>query len=489
VRTGDRIVNIIEEITKKRRARIAALGHDGGIRLPARRTAPSAAFGRRTGKRDFFVIGEIKRASPSRGLFSPGADAAAQARFYVERGIRTVSVLTEEEHFSGSLEDLCSIKRSFPELCVLRKDFIIDEEDLAVTHRAGGDAVLLIASMHSLDSLRRLYRFSKRMGLEVLLEVHDAGDMKKARAVKPEITGFNSRDLATFRIDPAVPLSLRPEVDWQTRTVFESGITSIEHAAVALSGGFSGMLIGEGAMKNPALLSDIMSLEPENLGDFWRRIFSVKPANRPLVKVCGITNERDARFAVEAGANLLGFIFAPSPRRARASLLERLTDLPVPRVCVVVQEEKDRELVREVQDLLTGGLVDAVQFHGQEDPDACYDMAFPYYKAIRVSTEEDADLISRYKCPRTLIDAFVPGKAGGTGRRIADHLVESSGARQRLWLAGGIGPENVSEIISKHNPELIDASSGLESEPGIKDHDRLQRFFREIEAVCEKERG
>jgi indole-3-glycerol phosphate synthase/phosphoribosylanthranilate isomerase len=470
-------VTIIQEIIGRRRQRIAAHGHSMGVSLPARRRSPIVPFGRAAGGGGFIVC-EFKRASPSRGLFAPVADAVEQARRYAERGIQTLSVLTEEEYFAGSLQDLCRIKDAFPGLCLMRKDFIIDEEDIHVSFRAGADAVLLIASMHSAGDLHKLYRRAKGLGLEVLLEVHDTEDLLKARNLKPELTGFNSRDLKTFRIDHLVPLQLRGLVDWRTRAVYESGITSPEHGALAYSAGFHGMLVGEAAMKNGALIDRIREIGNWRWKDFWYRLACGR--GRPLVKVCGITSEQDAKLSVELGADLLGFIFAPSPRRVHGSLLAELADLEVPKVGVVMVE-RGRTPDPAVKGLLEDGLLDALQFHGDEQPDSCFSMAFPYYKALRLHDGSDVEKISSFSCPRVLVDAYVQGTAGGTGKRIEQHLVDRVRARHPLWLAGGIDPRNVENIIRLCSPELIDASSGLESEPGVKDEARMRDFFSAVE--------
>jgi indole-3-glycerol phosphate synthase/phosphoribosylanthranilate isomerase len=122
-----------------------------------------------------------------------------------------------------------------------------------------------------------------------------------------------------------------------------------------------------------------------------------------------------------------------------------------------------------------------VQFHGDEEPRECARLAFPYYKALRLKGTEDAERIKAYHSPRVLIDAFLREAYGGTGKRILPEVVDAAAEYGPLWLAGGIGPENVGEVMRRHAPELIDASSLLEAEPGRKDHDKLRRFFEEIE--------
>ena len=107
---------------------------------------------------------------------------------------------------------------------------------------------------------------------------------------------------------------------------------------------------------------------------------------------------------------------------------------------------------------------------------------FPYYKAVRLRSLEDVEAVARYHSPRVLVDAYAEGCAGGTGRAIPGSLVLEVKERRPLWLAGGIGPENVAGIIRDFHPELIDASSRLEKAPGVKDLGALKRFFEEVNA-------
>ena len=112
-------------------------------------------------------------------------------------------------------------------------------------------------------------------------------------------------------------------------------------------------------------------------------------------------------------------------------------------------------------------------------------MAFPYFKATRLRDPADVQSMSRYLSPRVLADAWSPTAAGGTGSRISADLVEETRRTGALWLAGGIRPDTVGEIIERFTPELIDASSGLEDSPGRKDPARLASFFEEIRSHAE----
>lgn len=172
---------------------------------------------------------------------------------------------------------------------------------------------------------------------------------------------------------------------------------------------------------------------------------------------------------------MLGFVFADSRRRTNTDLLRAVKDIPVLKIAVVT-EAPDGELV----DAWKDGLIDAFQYHGDESPGECLRRGLPFYKALRLREPGEAGLIMDYSVARVLVDAWVPGHAGGTGRQLSPELVDAAAGQKPLWLAGGLNPENIAEILEKHRPELIDASSGLEAEPGRKDPVLMKRYFEEI---------
>ncbi|MCA1755421.1 MAG: bifunctional indole-3-glycerol phosphate synthase/phosphoribosylanthranilate isomerase [Spirochaeta sp.] len=521
--------DILLSIRGRREARLAVEGPTLGVAVPVERLVPLVPFGGNQ-----FVIAEIKRKSPSAGEISAAADPVQQAGLYVAEGLSHFSVLTEEDFFSGSLVDLMQVKQAFPSCAVLRKDFLLNAADVDVSYNAGADAVLLIAAMLSPAEAREIMQRARERGLAVLVECHDAEEIEAVRELEPDLYGINSRDLRTFRMDPLLPPALRGLLPPDARCVYESGIFGFEDALLAGSSDFHGVLVGEALMRNPAAAGEISrglaaghallqrsepGRQPERVcgnARFWSRLAARRQGQveectrRPLVKICGITQAKDAELAVELGADVLGFVFADSPRRATSELLHKLAGTDVLKVAVVVNE-----LSPEVQELLKAGLLDAVQLHGDERPEDCLPLCYPYYKALRLSGaasrdssggangdtrggaasgqagggpadagrsgEQQPDRVRDYRCPRVLLDAFVPGQAGGTGKRIDRHLVEQAATLGPLWLAGGLNPENIAEIIRDHSPELIDASSGLESVPGRKDPERMQRYFQEIQ--------
>lgn len=507
--------DILRRIADRRRERIAAEGHELGAVVPAKREVPVADLagahgpGARGGAPAPLLICEIKRRSPSRGEIDGVANPVATALEYAAGGAGAVSVLTEGDHFGGSLADLMAVKRALGAatgggpgdadapaagIPVLRKDFLLDEEDIEVSYRAGADIVLLIATLLDAETLLRLHGRATALGMAALVELYTAADAEKARPFAPELTGINSRDLTSFRVDRLHPLAVAAHVDWPTRLVYESGVFHGEDARLVASAGFSGLLVGEAVVRRPALVGELRDGlargAPAAAGGFWSRIARARSMRRsahgaaggrvPMVKICGITTRVDAEAAVEAGADILGFVFADSPRGATEELLRELADLDVLKVAVVVAGA-GRTVPQAVRRAHADGLIDAVQLHGDETPQECEGLAFPYYKAVRLRGHDDAARAAAYRSPRVLVDAFDRHAYGGTGRRIRAELVEAVAARGPLWMAGGIGPANVGEIIERHGPELIDASSLLEAEPGRKDHGKLKTFFEEID--------
>jgi indole-3-glycerol phosphate synthase/phosphoribosylanthranilate isomerase len=468
-------MNIRDEIVQKRRECIAQKGFTLGCQVPEKRNLPVVRLDRKP-----FLICEVKRRSPSKGDIAPDKDPVKQAELYAKKGVKTVSVLTEPNYFSGSLSDLIHIKKTYPDLAVLRKDFLLEREDIHVSYRAGADAVLLIASILSKEKLQTLYAEARALGMAVLLEVHSEKDIEKAASIKPRFTGINSRDLSSFKVDLILPLMIKKGITWNTQLVFESGIWSEEDALFALSSGFSALLVGEAVMRNPEFIKEIQSAYTLKMGNFWEKLYARKKKGRPLIKICGITRVEDANLAVRLGADALGFIFAPSPRQVKPSLLHELNGLDILKIGVVVCGAQ-ADIDPHVNKLLKQGYLDAIQFHGDEQPAACFKAAFPYYKAMQLRAADDIQTLNRYRCPRVLVDAYAEDACGGTGRVIPEELIAKTKEHTALWLAGGLGPDNIRDIIKRFHPELIDASSRLEAEPGKKDTHKLTQYFKEIE--------
>ena len=196
------------------------------------------------------------------------------------------------------------------------------------------------------------------------------------------------------------------------------------------------------------------------------------------VKICGITNPDDALSSVEAGADALGFVFYPqSPRfiepAAAAAIIRRLPPF-VATVGVFVDASSDA-----VRSALEACGLSLIQFHGNETPDQVAPFGPRAIKAIRVGESGNAALLSRFPVRAFLLDTYVEGVPGGTGKAFDWRLANREVIPGALILAGGLTAENVRVAIRLVRPDAVDVGSGVEAKPGKKDHRKLTRFIRE----------
>jgi indole-3-glycerol phosphate synthase len=370
----------------------------------------------------FGAIAEFKRRSPSAGDISPGARVEDVVPSYETGGARAVSVLVDEA-FAGSLDDLRAA-RAATKLPLLAKGFFSTDEHLRELRGAGADAALLI--LRDLDdaTVTSLMRAAEELGLDTLVEAHDEAELERATRLDARVIGVNARDLGTFRIDRGAQLELVASAPRDRIVVAESAIHTRAQAAAAELAGADAVLVGTSLMRG-AKLQDLLS--------------------RPLVKVCGLTRREDVDAAVEAGADMCGFIFAEgSPRRAEGVL-------PVPEtvlsVAVFVGEPEERG-------------ADLVQLYEREEG--------------RVRGR-DAVLLRDGEPVARVADLPWEGED-------PDHWRNAKGDDERLVLAGRLGPDNVRDAVRAVQPWAVDAASRLESAPGVKDHDKVRAFVREARA-------
>ena len=199
------------------------------------------------------LIAETKKASPSKGLLAQKYDPAALASTYAANGAAAISVLTEVDHFQGSLAHLSAVKAAVgPEgVPVLRKDFLFDPYQLLEARAHGADAALLIVAALSPEQLREMLDAAQRIWLQCLVEVHDEGELETALSAGAEIIGINHRDLRTFQVDTTLSVRLRPLIPQGRMVVAESGINSREDVVPLQQAGVHGILVGEALMTAP----------------------------------------------------------------------------------------------------------------------------------------------------------------------------------------------------------------------------------------------
>lgn len=205
-------------------------------------------FRQALGSRVPAIIGEIKKASPSRGVLSRDFDPARQARQYEAGGAAALSVLTDRQFFQGSLEDL-ETARAVCGLPVLRKDFTLDESHVLEAAAHGADAILLIAAILDGRELRALRELAAQYGMAALMEVHDERELAKALEAGAEIVGVNNRDLNTFQVTLETSLRLAGRIPAEVTKVSESGIDCARDIRRLLDAGYQAFLVGEHLMK------------------------------------------------------------------------------------------------------------------------------------------------------------------------------------------------------------------------------------------------
>lgn len=190
------------------------------------------------------VIAEIKRRSPSRGDLNAGLDPAALAGVYEHHGASCLSVLTDVEFFSGSVDDLRRARAAVG-LPVLRKDFTVSAADVVQTRMMGADCVLLIAAALSPDELSRLHRLARQIGLDVLVEIHDESELEMALDAEATLIGVNQRDLVTFEVDHARAERMAGLIPDDVVKVAESGVRDGGDALRLRAAGYDAVLVGE----------------------------------------------------------------------------------------------------------------------------------------------------------------------------------------------------------------------------------------------------
>jgi len=222
------------------------------------------------------IIAEIKRASPSKGLIRPDLDPVVYAREYESGGAAALSVLTDQDFFKGSVDDLTKARRA-ASLPVLRKDFIISAYQIFETAVIGADALLLIAAILSPLQLQDYLALCQELGLDALVEIHDEDEHQKVTRAGAKLIGINNRNLKTFHTDIGTSISIAPRIAKHQVGVAESGIRTPTDIDAVRQAGINNFLIGESLVRadSPRLL--LQSLISSNSAD--------KPADRAGGKV------------------------------------------------------------------------------------------------------------------------------------------------------------------------------------------------------------
>ena len=478
---------MVAEIAARRRqdvlADVAATGL-GALIDAAVATPRPRPIAERLAAPGLHLIAEIKRSSPSAGrIAAADEDIVARALAYEAGGAAAISVLCEPHWFGGSVEDLRAVRAAVA-IPVLAKDFVVEEIQLPILRAAGADLVLLLAVLHPARRLARLVDRALEIGLEPLVEVHDARELDRALATHARLIGLNNRDLRTLEVDVDRAGRLRDQVPDDRLVIAKSGVREPAIVARWRALGFDGALVGEALVRaaDPAaaarafVAAGAVPDDPANV------------ARRPFVKICGVTDLPGVLAAVAAGADAIGLNVVPGTPRELS--LDEAADLARiaratgagdhrPTIVAITADAAPDDLAA----IIAAVDPDVVQLAGRESIEAARAVGRRTWKVLQIPPTEPADVVaatadavSRAQAfldagvDRIMLDAAGGPHPGGTGTRGSERLAAAIAREVPVVLAGGMRPSNVAGALRDIPATAVDVASGVERprEPGIR---------------------
>lgn len=409
------------------------------------------------GKTAFIM--ECKKASPSKGLIREVFDLEAIAQVYNQHA-DVISVLTDEKYFQGNLTFLPQVRRiaKQPILC---KDFMVDTYQVYLARHYQADAILLMLSVLNDEQYRELAAVAHQLNMGVLTEVSNEEELERAIALQAKVIGINNRDLRDLSTDLNRTKQLAPTIRQrmpEAIIISESGIYTHQQVR-ELAQYANGFLIGSSLMSEKNLELAVRRI---TLGDN---------------KVCGLTQPDDAAKAYQAGAVYGGLIFVAASKRAVNEEQARLVMSGAPLRYVGVFQNHPNEVIASLAKDLK---LFAVQLHGDESQSQVNELrallpdSVEIWKAYGVNNALPSRL--EQTVDRHLLDSKVGTQSGGTGQTFDWNLLT---APETVMLAGGLNADNAQQAAQLGCLGL-DLNSGVESAPGHKDAEKLQRTFAAI---------
>jgi phosphoribosylanthranilate isomerase len=455
------------------------------------------------------LIAEIKRSSPSAGrIAGADEDILARARAYERGGAAAISVLCERHAFGGSIADLTAV-RGVVSIPLLAKDFVVDPRQLELLRGAGADLVLLLAVLQPRRRLAALVDAALDLGLEPLLEAHDARELDAALATRARLIGLNNRDLRTLDVDLERGARLRASIPEDRIAIAESGVRDPSTIRAWRALGFDAALVGEALVRagDPEAASRACVEAGAPPSD------PVEDARVALVKICGITDAAGIDAAIRSGADAIGLNLVPgTPRaleleeaRTLAALARSIT--PSDRQIRIVAVTVDRS-AEELREIITALGVDAVQLSGDEPPELASLLPVPALKVLHLPAEsggaepvggegshaDAAGVIAEARrylaagASQIFLDTAGGPHPGGTGQRVDPGLVAAVAREVPVVLAGGLTPASVGDALRTSAAVAVDVASGTEAprKPGErarKDPLRVALFVKRAKAA------
>jgi len=458
---------------------------------------------------DVALAAEIKRGSPSKGIFALDIDAPSQAHKYALAGASVISVLTEPEWFKGSIEDLRAVRQVLNGVtnrpAVLRKEFIFEEYQILEARLAGADTVLLIVKMLETDVLEQLYKYSLSLGMEPLVEVQNADEMTIAIKLGAKVIGVNNRNLENFEVDLGTTGRLRSMVPKETFLLALSGINTHQDVLDCKKDGVNGVLVGEAIMRAPDASQFISQLCAGVATPIS------KPPSKLLVKICGTRSAEAASEAIKAGADIIGMILVPGTKRCVSdetalAISKAVHGFEKHGVREPVEISKNAtdfftlagEVLRKQRPVLAGVFMnqpleeilekqrlynlDVVQLHGSEPLEWASFIPVPVIRKFKPG-EIGIGVRGYHALP--LLDS-----GGGSGQRLDADAVTATLVKDHnlsVLLAGGLTPENVAESVTalgalSERVIGVDVSSGVEVD-GKQSLEKIWGFVRAAKAI------
>jgi len=450
---------ILDIILRDKKKRLDKLGLDIEVlEEQCRSAAPPRDFYSALRYGGISIIGEIKKASPSKGVIREDFPFLHLAREY-EGVVEGISVLTEEDHFMGSMDYLekISAEVATPTLC---KDFIFTREQVYLARSRGASSILLITRILEQDLLTELLSTARALGMEPLVETHTREEVGRAIEAGARIIGINNRDLSDFSVDIKRSIELSKDIPEDVVVVAESGIRTWEDVAALEEAGIHAVLVGETFMRS----SDI----PGAVRDLRGKI--------TMVKICGIKSVDEIATLNKTKPHYAGFVFARSKRQVdmKTCTLLRSHLHPSIKTVGVFVDESYEEVIRVAE----GCRLDVIQLHGREDTRLCKKLrdltGCMIWKALPGETISN-NIIKNYSevTDSLLFDSLTPG-GGHTFNW--NHIKDSYGD---VILAGGLNTGNVARGIRAVKPAVVDVSSGVEGISG-KVYTKVFDFIEEV---------
>lgn len=461
---------------------------------------------------DVALMAEIKRGSPSKGIFALDISAPAQARKYALAGASVISVLTEPEWFKGSIEDLRAVRQVLDGMpnrpAILRKEFIFDEYQILEARLAGADTVLLIVKMLETELLERLYKYSLSLGMEPLVEVQNAEEMTTAVKLGAKVVGVNNRNLESFEVDLNTTGRLRSMVPETTIICALSGINTHDDVLMNKKDGVNAVLVGEAIMRAPdasVFISQLCSgSEPPATTDVPSSLY---------VKICGTRSAEAALKAAESGANFVGICLVPGAKRcishetalAISEAVHSYSSTQKYETQVAEVDNKARDFFASASARLRSPRTQLVGIFQNQPLSEVLEKQKQYnLDLVQLHGEEPLEWASLIPVP--VIRCFKPGQVGvgrrgyhtiplldsgsGSGKLLDVSNVKAvleEDTELRVFLAGGLNPDNVAEAVKALGPLAervigVDVSSGVE-EGGNQSLDKIVAFIKAAKEI------